>query len=121
MDGEKGILIYDGECGLCQWSVRFVKKRDRFGVFTFSSSQSAVGKELLEKHKLGIPSEVILIQKDSVFAGAEALIRIMQELPQPWCFLGRVLKLIPQPINRFVYAFVAKNRYLFGRQHCSIR
>jgi predicted DCC family thiol-disulfide oxidoreductase YuxK len=117
---KQGVLIYDGGCGLCQWSVRFVQKRDRNAVFSYASSQSPVGKALLEKSNLGIPTEVILLQQGNIFKGPVALIRLLKELPQPWSFLGRVLQLIPVSISRSIYDFVARNRYLFPKDQCSI-
>src|SRR4029077_20098595 len=41
------LLLYDGECGLCHWIVRFVLARDRHGRFHFAALQSdAAAREL---------------------------------------------------------------------------
>ena len=49
------IVLFDGVCNLCTWSVQFILQRDPRGYFKFSSMQSESGRKLMEDH--GVPSE----------------------------------------------------------------
>ncbi|MBK7833023.1 MAG: DUF393 domain-containing protein [Gemmatimonadetes bacterium] len=43
------VLLYDGECGLCDRTVQWVLKRDREGSMRFAPLKSAVGREALAR------------------------------------------------------------------------
>ncbi|MEE9610855.1 MAG: DUF393 domain-containing protein, partial [Desulfatiglandales bacterium] len=42
------IILFDGDCNLCTWSVQFIIKRDPQGRFRFASMQSPTGQRLLK-------------------------------------------------------------------------
>ncbi|MGD2018124.1 MAG: DCC1-like thiol-disulfide oxidoreductase family protein, partial [Planctomycetota bacterium] len=45
--GERPLLLYDGECGLCSRTVRFVLRRDRLKRLRFAALRSAAGEAAL--------------------------------------------------------------------------
>ena len=49
------VLLYDGECGLCNRTVRMLLRFDRRGVLRFAALQSAPAQEFLRAH--GLPTE----------------------------------------------------------------
>jgi predicted DCC family thiol-disulfide oxidoreductase YuxK len=49
------VLLYDGECGLCNRTVRMLLRLDRRGVLRFAALQSAPAQEFLRSH--GLPTE----------------------------------------------------------------
>ena len=44
---DHAVVLFDGVCNLCTWSVQFIVKRDPAGKFRFASLQSDLGKELV--------------------------------------------------------------------------
>ena len=48
--GERGLILYDGECVLCSNWFRFVAQRDIEGKFLFTAIQSPYGRALAVKH-----------------------------------------------------------------------
>ena len=111
------IVLFDGECNLCNRSVNFVLDRDPPGHFRFASAQSEVGRQLLAGHGLSdaAASGVVLLDGDRAFHGSTAALRIARRLRPPWPLLSWLL-LVPKPIRYAVYGVIARNRYRwFGR------
>jgi predicted DCC family thiol-disulfide oxidoreductase YuxK len=49
------VLLYDGECGLCNRAVRMLLRLDQRGVLRFAALQSEPAQEFLRSH--GLPTE----------------------------------------------------------------
>ncbi len=54
-DAAAPVLLFDGECGLCQRVVRLLLRLDRRGRLRFTPLQGAPGQEFLRTH--GLPTE----------------------------------------------------------------
>ena len=52
------LMLYDGLCGFCNWSVRWVIKRDRHDRFRFAALQSALAEAVLARH--GVDAQATL-------------------------------------------------------------
>lgn len=115
-DGMKRIVLFDGECNFCDYSVQFIIKRDPKGFFTFASLQSDIGKELMKKyHVPGDINSMVLLEGNKFYLKSTAAIRICKQLNGAWKILY-VLNIIPKPIRDFFYDYIAKNRYKwFGK------
>jgi predicted DCC family thiol-disulfide oxidoreductase YuxK len=107
------VLIYDGECDLCQKSVAWLKQRDPHGRLAYVPLQSP---GILEK--LDIPLTEAMEHLHSINrqgekrVGADAVVWAVSCLPRyQWL---RVLWKIPGvlPASRWVYKQVAKRRRL---------
>ena len=112
------IVIFDGVCNLCNWSVRFIIERDSRGIFKFASAQSEIGEIFLREYgfQLSEPESVILLKNGQVHEKSSAALKIAAELDGIWQYLA-VLRLIPHPIRDFVYDWIAQNRYRwFGKR-----
>ena len=48
--GERGLILYDGDCVLCSNWFRFVAQRDAEGKFLFTAIQSPYGRALAVRH-----------------------------------------------------------------------
>lgn len=114
------ILLFDGVCNLCSWSVQFVIAHDRANHFRFASLQSDAGKDVMRAHDIAIPegdpSSMILVDGDRVHQRSGAAIRIARGLGFPWSLavLGFV---VPPFIRDAIYSFIARNRYRwFGKK-----
>ncbi len=112
------IVIFDGVCNLCNWSVRFIIERDSESVFKFTAAQSETGKEILSRFEITTPEpeSVFLFQSDTLIKKSSAALAIAAELNGFWKYLA-ILRFIPRPVRDIVYDWVAQNRYRwFGKR-----
>ena len=117
-NGPDRVIIFDGECNLCEYSVQFIIRHDSKGTFRFVAAQSDKGKELQLQygHDTIQDGTVILIKQGESYIRSDAAVEIAAELDAPWNFL-RVLRFLPRSIRDPLYAIVSKNRYKwFGRR-----
>ena len=117
------IVLFDGVCHLCDRSVRFILERDRLARFHFAPLQSALGKELLEKHGLSpeSPETMVLIHRGTTHTKSSAALRVAGQLTFPWK-TGILFLALPKVLRDAVYGVVARNRYRwFGkRESCMV-
>jgi predicted DCC family thiol-disulfide oxidoreductase YuxK len=126
MDVDRPVLLYDGACGLCTWTVRFVLRHERRRALRFASLQGDFAGRLHARHPelAGIDSVVwyepaapkraerLLVRSDAVFAVLGYL--------GGWWRLGRAAQLVPRPWRDAVYALVARHRRrLSGADLCT--
>ncbi|WP_075050777.1 thiol-disulfide oxidoreductase DCC family protein [Bacillus testis] len=112
----KGIVLFDGDCHICNRSVQFILHRDRNDYFRFASLQSEIGGKLLDQY--GIPHDydsIVFISDHKAYCQSDAVCQICLHLSGLWkiFYLG---KYIPSPIRNWLYRFVAEHRYLFNSQ-----
>lgn len=111
------VLLFDGECNLCNKSVQWVLKRDAAGAFRFASLQSEVGQALLERHGLSTLSydSVVLVDEHKAFTHSDAVLELLRRLGGFWAVFS-VLTAFPKSVRDPLYNFIARNRYRwFGR------
>lgn len=117
------VLLFDGVCNLCTWSVRFVVERDPEGVFRFAPLQSDVAGDLLADHDLPVGKfdSVVLLEDGQTYTKSDAAIRVATRLGGPYRLLGP-LRYVPRFVRDAVYDFVAATRYrIFGkREECMV-
>jgi predicted DCC family thiol-disulfide oxidoreductase YuxK len=130
------VLLYDGECGLCNRVVRMLLRLDRRGVLRFAALQSEPAQEFLRSH--GLPTEdfstLVLVPDWAKRLETGSTGSPQAGLPQArfalrtdgvagalWMCGGwsRVLAALLYSIPRFVrdagYKFVSRTRYkIFG-------
>ncbi|MFM9873873.1 MAG: thiol-disulfide oxidoreductase DCC family protein [Fimbriimonadaceae bacterium] len=120
---EKPTLLYDGDCGFCQWSVDNLRKRDHQNIFDYIAAHAYPNiTDQLQKQSL---REVILIQENKTYGGADAALRLYCQL-KPWSLL-QIFRIPPflWPA-RGVYRLIANNRLTISRwlklpTACSVR
>jgi predicted DCC family thiol-disulfide oxidoreductase YuxK len=117
------VLLYDGECGLCQACVRQLLQRDRREQLRFAPLQGAAAQEFLRAH--GLPTEdfdtlifvpdwsrrerrgAFLVRTDAVLAACAEAGGALERLAE--------LRLVPRAVRDAAYKLVARMRYrLFG-------
>jgi len=114
---DQPIILYDGVCGLCHSTVRWVIRHDRRGVFRFAPLQSAAAKEILSAAGLDVAQlqSVCLVVPGRILTKSRAFFGIVSELGFPWSML-RLARIIPRSMADGVYDWIARNRYSwFGR------
>lgn len=111
------ILLYDGECGLCDASLRWLLDRDTRGAIRYATLQGAVGRRLLAEHGLAVDlSGAVFIEAGrGATRKSTAILRAMAHLPGLWRFAA-VAEVFPRVLRDTVYDFIAANRYRwFGK------
>tara|TARA_Y100001968_G_C19213498_1_gene645960 strand:+ start:355 stop:768 length:414 start_codon:yes stop_codon:yes gene_type:complete len=108
------IILFDGICNLCVWSIRFIIRRDVNNIFKFVSLQSQLGKDLLGKHQIDWKKNdsIIVVSENNVRFKSSAVLYILSQLNTYWRWLV-IFYIIPYPIRDMLYVLVAKTRYLF--------
>ena len=111
------IILFDGDCNLCNKTVNFITKHDSNNLYTFVSLQSQAGQSYLTKYNLALDDfdTVVLIENNEIYTASTAALMIVKNLR------GFVKHLylfifIPRVIRDFIYKLISKNRYtLFGK------
>lgn len=117
------VLLYDGECGLCNALMRFMLRRDRRGVLLFAPLQGPTAQAFLRAHGMNTEDfdSLVFIQDLSradtaFFLRTAGAFRAMSEMGGGWRRLARVLAVVPAGCSDLLYKCVARMRYrLFGR------
>lgn len=105
------IILFDGDCYVCNRAVQFVIKRDHTRYFKFASQNSKIGQQLLEKYR--VPKTVdslIVLDKNKYYDKSTAALHICKYLSWRWKLLYSLI-VIPTSWRDFCYEFIAKNRY----------
>jgi predicted DCC family thiol-disulfide oxidoreductase YuxK len=121
------LVLYDGECGLCDRAVRFLLARDRRDRLRFASLQSGWARWALARRADGAGAPPMrearpAAREDSMHVVAElgtqrerlllrsaAALHLCRVLGSPWSLLG-IFRLVPPPLRDLLYRFVARNR-----------
>lgn len=116
----KLIVLFDGVCELCDHSVQFILRRDKYDRFHFAPLQSEIGEALL--HFYGCPFQldtIVLIENGRTLTRSSAALRGLFHLGGFYRLLY-VLIVVPRFIRDAVYRFFSYFRYrLFGKkEHC---
>jgi predicted DCC family thiol-disulfide oxidoreductase YuxK len=107
----QGIIIFDGECNLCDKFVNFTIERDSRFNFKFTSRQSEAGRVLLQEFNFIAPPEtIVLIEDGRYYTHSTAVLKVFSRLDGLWSLLSG-LKVIPRSIRDAVYNWIARNRY----------
>ena len=121
---EKKIIIFDGECLLCNKYVEFITKYDNNDYFRFVALQNKefLDKILKEEQLIGDNTSIILIEENNAIKKrSSAVISILSNLQFPF-HLFSITKIIPRFLRDMIYTLIARNRYkIFGKiSYCSI-
>ncbi len=118
MNIDRPVIIFDGECNLCNSAVAFIIARDPQAYFRFTPIQSNSAQYLLEKYQLeDISGDTFILIKDGQCQfRTDAALAIAKHLTGYW-YLFSMLKIFPTRFRDFFYNLLAKNRYaIFGRR-----
>lgn len=108
---ERPVLVYDGDCGFCTSSVRFLERyvphRADLAAFQFADLD-ALGTTSARAER-----EVLWVDRTGrVSGGAEAVGRLLTDAGGAWRVLGVVLRTVPLSwAAEAVYRAVAMNRH----------
>jgi predicted DCC family thiol-disulfide oxidoreductase YuxK len=117
------VLLYDGECGLCNAVMRFMLKHDRRGELKFAPLQGALGQAFLSSRGMntrdfdGIVFIDDMARIDTAFAlRTNGVVRALEEMGGGWLRLARLIRAVPVSWRDALYRLIARLRYrIFGR------
>ncbi len=114
------ILFFDGTCGLCDRSMRWLLKRDVHGVLRFAPLQGTTASKLLGSGARQ-SATVVLWSHGKTWHRSEAVLKALAMLGGWPGVLARVGAWIPMRLRDLVYDGVARNRKKwFGETACTI-
>lgn len=116
-------ILFDGTCGLCDCSVRWLLARDRRGALRFATLEGGIGAEIRERHPELPPAEdtFVLVERprssaERVRVRSDAALGAVALLGGGWRLAAGLLRIVPRPFRDLVYGFVARRRTRwFGR------
>jgi predicted DCC family thiol-disulfide oxidoreductase YuxK len=118
------LVLYDGECGVCDTVVRWVLRADTAELFAFAPLQGQTAQALLPPLLADIHDidSVILIEDfqsshPKLFIHGKAVFRICWQLGGWWLMLGW-LSFLPEWLYDWAYRLFAKRRYQFVSKRC---
>ena len=76
------IILFDGICNMCVWSVRFIISKDIDDIFRLTSIQSEIGKKIIIDHNIDITKNdsIILIKDEIIMYRSSAVLYILHKL-----------------------------------------
>lgn len=119
------IVLFDGNCALCNRSVQFVLRHEREPRYNFAPLQSTVAKKLLQSHGIAVDSAteaadwetIYVVENGQVLTHSTAVLQIAKTLKRPWRWLS-YWRWIPRPLRDTVYRQIGRWRYwLFGNSN----
>ncbi len=105
-------MLYDGECGLCHRSVKFLLRHERDTELWFAPLQGETAAALRLRHP-SIPMNldtVVLVEHDRVYLRSKAFLYAAGHLRAPWRWAYGV-RWLPGAILDLGYRLVAAVRY----------
>lgn len=113
-------LIYDGKCGICSWSLQFLKKRGFLDGIEAIPSQSVISLLLHERYGLNrekVETSVYLFIGDHTYEGVAVYFKLLRRKYRRSVLLPLVYIFhLSYPLGLILYGFVSRNRAAISRK-----
>ncbi|MFH6769165.1 DUF393 domain-containing protein [Gaetbulibacter aquiaggeris] len=110
---QKQLVLFDGICNLCNWSVEYIIKHDKKNKFCFAALQSSIGEKIIKEYNINttkIDSILLYSEEKDISYKSTAALKIATKLGFPINLMS-IFLIIPAFIRNWVYDYIAKNRY----------
>lgn len=117
--GGRELVFYDGTCGLCHETVKFVLARDRDGGrFGFAPLQGETAAQLLARDGgEALPDSIVVRQTDGeLLFRSDAIFHILDRLGGVWRAVAKVGMMLPKGLRDRAYDLVARVRRRIFKQ-----
>jgi predicted DCC family thiol-disulfide oxidoreductase YuxK len=123
------VLLYDGECGLCQFTVRWMLRHDPGGRLLFAAQQTTVADAIFRRHSLALEqvNSAVLVSgfatpQEQLAIRSDAILGALRVLGGIWTVFAVVGRIVPLSLRDAAYRWMAHNRIrLFGKaDSCAI-
>lgn len=116
-DDSGPIAFMDGQCVLCTFGAKLIAKFDKANQFSICPVQTPLGQSVLTHYGLATddPESWMLLVDGKAYSSLEAMIHAGRIIGGVGLLL-QPLRLIPRPLQDWLYRRIARNRYaLFGQ------
>ncbi|HUQ92674.1 MAG TPA: DUF393 domain-containing protein [Bryobacteraceae bacterium] len=133
-------VIFDGDCGFCDWCRQRISRLDTCKIFDWHPYQSGRGQAYGIAPEAAAQRIHLVLKNGRVLQGFHAIRRMFLYLPLPWIILFSIIALahywwlrtalviailffyspLMNPIGVAAYDWVARNRRLFPGRTCKI-
>lgn len=120
------VLLYDGTCGFCARSVRFILAREspaRRAHLRFAPLEGGFGQRLRTAHPaLQRVNSVIWFDptRDDLLVRSAAGLAVLRHLGGPWRLIAALGAIIPRALRDAVYDAIARNRHRISGEDCLV-
>ena len=111
------VILYDGDCGLCNRSVQFILKFELNQKLHFTSLQSSFSKKVFSDFNMknDFDDSILFYRDGKLFSKSKAVLRIIPFLK--WYFYPLLIFwLIPNFIRNFAYDLISRNRKRYFKE-----
>ncbi|WP_350287098.1 DUF393 domain-containing protein [uncultured Croceitalea sp.] len=107
----QSVIIFDGECNLCNGVVGWLLKFAPKDIFEFVAFQSPKGQRLLQEYNFPTTAltTVILIDENGAHTHSDGFLEIVSKIPK-WRLVAALLAYIPRIIRDTIYNLASRNR-----------
>jgi predicted DCC family thiol-disulfide oxidoreductase YuxK len=123
LEPARPVLLFDGECGLCNRVVRLLLRLDRRGRLRFAPLQGPAAQEFLRAHGLPVKDfstlvfvpDWILRAEKTFLLRTDGAIAALRACGGAGRWFAAMLAIVPRRLRDAGYKFVARTRYkIFG-------
>ena len=116
----KAIIFFDGNCGLCSVSIRFLIKRDSRQHLYFAPLQGVTAQAILpqqyrESLRTMVYQRVSADGQPTLLVRSEAVLFALIDTGSGWRHLAQIVRLLPLRLRDWGYDRIADNRKLFSK------
>ncbi|MGC6455654.1 MAG: thiol-disulfide oxidoreductase DCC family protein [Coraliomargaritaceae bacterium] len=112
MSEPKKILFFDGDCGLCQRSVRFLMKRGKRKQIYFAPLQGETAIQLLpERYRAELDTVVYRLPDGECLTRFSAITRYLIDSESFLSFPAKLLNFLPRVLLDRLYNLIAQRRH----------
>jgi predicted DCC family thiol-disulfide oxidoreductase YuxK len=107
------VVYYDGDCGLCHRTVRFLLAEDQRGnTFRYAALQSDHFADHVKTEERASLGDSVIVRKASgeLLQRSSAIVHLLLALGGLWRVIGSLIWCIPRPLRDFGYDVIAKLR-----------
>lgn len=107
------IILFDGECNLCNSTIHWIFRWDSKKKFYFANLQGNYGKQFLVDRKFksnDFDTFILYIPHQAYYTKSTALLKVISEFGLLFKILSWILFLIPKFIRDYLYKFISINR-----------
>ncbi len=107
------LVFYDGTCGFCHRSVRFLVARDASGeAFRFAPLEGeTLRARLSEEERLALPDSLAVMTEDGrLLTRSAAMVHVLRALGGAWAGCARLLEAVPESLRDRAYDAFARHR-----------
>jgi len=116
------VLLYDGVCGLCQRTVRWMLRHDPEGRLLFAPQQQPIAAEIFTRHRLNkeLVNSAVLVSgyntpQEHLAIRSDAILGCLTVLGGGWAILAVAARIVPRALRDAAYRWLARHRIeLFG-------